>query len=62
MSKILRTLTFILVLAGLLAWGVMSMAGGSAFSTLGDKAFRLQGHITNNGTPVSPGQVHHVKF
>ena len=56
MSKIFRTIAFILVLAGLLAWGVSSLAHGPFVLKIGNGT-QMQGRVMENGREVSPDQI-----
>ena len=60
MSKIIQKVVFLLVLAGLLTWGVATMAQGPAVNTIGENAIQMQGQVMENGIEVSPENLHHV--
>ena len=59
MSKISRTIAFIMILAGLLGWAITSMAHGPSMSAMGT-AIELHGRVSENGTPISRDQIHLV--
>ena len=53
MSDILRKVVFLMVLAGLLTWGVATMAQGpSVSSNVSDTGIQLQGQEIENGIEV----------
>jgi len=60
MFKIFRTIGIIVVLVGLLAWGVTAFAVNASTSRISDHATRLQGHSMENGIPVSRDQIRPV--
>jgi hypothetical protein len=57
MSDFMRKVLFMLVLAGLLTWGVATMAQGPSTGTVSNSAIQLQGHVMDNGQPVSRDQI-----
>ena len=60
MNRIIRTIAFILMLAGLLAWGISSMAHGPSVSTFSRNATELHGQVMENGHAVSRDQIRPV--
>jgi hypothetical protein len=58
MSKIIRTLAFILVLGGLLAWGVSTMA--KAPTPAATHVTVLHGQVMENGIPITRDQIRPV--
>lgn len=60
MSTIIKKLAFLLVLAGLLTWGVATMAQGpTTSSTVGINAVEVQGQVMENGVEVDPANITH---
>ena len=57
MTKITRTIAFLLVLAGLLTWGVSTLAQGPTASSISTKAFVLEGQEIETATEVPRDQV-----
>ena len=57
MSKIIRTIAFVIVLGALLTWGVLSLAQGPSLSTISDQAVRLQGQVVENGHEIPRDQI-----
>jgi hypothetical protein len=60
MSKIFRTIAFVLVLGALLAWGVMSMAHGPSQNSSVRNINVLHGRSMETGVPVSRDQIQRV--
>jgi len=60
MNRIIRTIAFILMLAGLLAWGISSMAHGPSVSTISRDATELHGRVVEDMHPVSRDQIRTV--
>ena len=53
MSNILTKLLFLMVLAGLLTWGVATMAQAPAVNTdVSDTAIQLQGQVIEDGREI----------
>lgn len=57
MSKLIKILASILVLAGLLTWGVSSLASSWHKSTITDQGIELKGQVMENGIEVSRDQI-----
>ena len=57
MTKITRTIIFLLVLAGLLTWGVSTLAQGPTVTSVSTKAIVLEGQVMGNGVELSRDQV-----
>jgi hypothetical protein len=53
----LRTIAFIMVLAGLLAWGVTSLAHSPMMNRVSSNATVLQGHELTNAQEVDLNQI-----
>ena len=53
MSDLMRKVLFMLVLAGLLTWGVATLAQSPSTGTISNSAVELQGQVMDNGQPVS---------
>ncbi len=51
MSKIIKKVLLLLVLAGLLTWGVATLAKSPSVS-VSDQAIRLQGQVIDQGVEV----------
>ena len=56
MTKIIKTIAFLLVLAGLLALGVSTLAKAPTVSGH-SRVLVFQGHAETNGTPITPDMV-----
>lgn len=57
MSKISRTIVFLVVLAGLLTWGVSTLAQGPSVAPISSQAIVLEGQVMENAVEVPRGQV-----
>ncbi len=53
MSDIMKKVLFVLVLAGLLTWGVATLAQGPSVSPITRTGVQLEGHVMEDGVPVS---------
>jgi Na+-translocating ferredoxin:NAD+ oxidoreductase RnfG subunit len=60
MSKIFRTTSIILVLIGLLAWGVTAFAVNTSSGRISSHATMLKGHVAEKVIPISPSQIRPV--
>lgn len=61
--SIIRKVLFLLVLAGLLTWGIATMASSPAItatSISNGNAVQLEGQAIDNGIERSPDALHHV--
>jgi hypothetical protein len=56
MTKIIKTIAFLLVLTGLLALGVSTLAKAPTISSH-SRVLVIQGHVETNGTPITPDMV-----
>ena len=56
MTKIIKTIAFLLVLTGLLALGVSTLAKAPVASSH-SSVLVFQGHVETNGTPITPDSV-----
>lgn len=56
MTKIFRTIAFVLVFAGLLAWGVSTLAKGPSFS-VSSNATQMHGRVIDNAVEAAPSQL-----
>ena len=63
MSTIIKKIAFLLVLAGLLTWGVATMAHGPSATVTSDaigvNVVQQQGHVMENGVEVDPSNIQH---
>ena len=59
MSKIIKKVLLLLVLAGLLTWGVATLAKSPSVS-VSDKAVRLQGQVIEKGVEVQRQNISHA--
>jgi len=60
MSKIIKKVLLLLVLAGLLTWGVATLAKSPSVSTVSDKAVQLQGQVIEKGVEVQRQNISHA--
>ena len=60
MTKILRTLAFVIVLAGLMTWGMVGMAQTPNPVAVGDSVQILQGQAIENAVPADFSDVKRV--
>ena len=59
MSNLIKKVVFLMVLAGLLTWGVATLAGTpSITSNVSDNATVLQGQVIEQGVEVDRSQIH----
>ena len=56
MTKIIKTIAFLLVLTGLLALGVSTLAKAPTTSSH-SRVLVFQGHVETDGTPITPDMV-----
>ena len=57
MTKLFRTITFALILVGLLAWGVTTLALSTSTNKVSSSAKTMHGHVMDNGKDISRSQI-----
>jgi uncharacterized membrane-anchored protein len=61
MNKIIRTFFFLLVLAGLLTWGVSTLAQAPTASSVTTQGIKVEGKVLEHGQPITRDQIHQVR-
>lgn len=60
MNKTIRTFFFLLVLAGLMAWGVSTLAQAPTAS-ISTEGVRIEGKVLEHGQPITRDQIRPVR-